>query len=115
VVGVDGADAKAADDATITATVLHTSRIAGVGGYTVNGGAQQGLTVEASDAPDAKAFAFGVSVGAGAAGESYSDADAKSQVAANVDGTANLAQTDGLTVEATTGVAGTPASSFPAS
>ncbi len=110
-----GADATATDDATITATVLDLSRIIGAGGLTTSTGTPAlGVTVEASDAPDAKAFAFGVSVGAAAAGESYSDADASSHVTANIDGTANLSQTDGLTVEATTNVAGTPASSFPA-
>ncbi|WP_210255003.1 hypothetical protein, partial [Methylocapsa sp. S129] len=116
VVSGDGADATATDDATIQATILDTSRIIGAGGLvTSTGKPVPGVTVEASDAPDAKAFTFGVSVGAAAIGESYSDADASSHVTANIAGTANLSQTYGLTVEATIDVAGSPASSFPAS
>ena len=106
-----GAAATATDNSTVLASVIGASTIiAPVGG----------LTVQATDTPDAKAFTFGVAVGAGdAVGASVSDAEVTASVTANVDGAVILADTDGITngvsILASTLIDGSPASSFPSS
>ncbi len=102
-----GGDASATDNATVLASVVGASTIIAPG---------SGLTVQATDTPDAKAFTFGVSVGAGAAvGASVSEADVTSNVTANVDGAVDLGITNGLSILAATDIDGSPASSFPSS
>ncbi|HEY1943653.1 MAG TPA: leukotoxin LktA family filamentous adhesin, partial [Roseiarcus sp.] len=102
-----GADASATDNATVLASVIGASTIIAPG---------SGLTVQATDTPDAKAFTFGVSVGLGdAVGASVSEADVTANVTANVDGAAVLGVTNGLSILAATDINGKPASSFPSS
>ena len=105
-----GSSATANNSSTILASVVGASTIVAPNAD----GSTYGLSVYASDTPDAKAFSFGVALGGTAAlGASVTDAKVASSVTANVDGSATLAGTSGLYVRAEGKTAGTPASSFP--
>ncbi len=115
----DGAAATATDNATVLASVIGASTIIAPDAIIAPATqlpAPYGLTVQATDTPDAKAFSFGVAVAAGAGvGASVSEADVTSNVTANVDGAVVLGVTNGLSIEAGTDINGSPASSFPSS